>query len=116
MAQYDDLDNKRIFLVGVVSALLVFVTILAVQVLYFAMQEIQSQTKVLQSEYTENVRHLSAQAEALEAPPLVLTGEDRRTIHIPIQDAIAIVADERYPEKKSPDTRGEQTDEQSDEI
>ncbi len=42
MAAYDDLDVKRIFIVGIASVVVTAVTALAVQVLYYSLSEWQN--------------------------------------------------------------------------
>ena len=41
MAAYDDLNVKRIFIVGIVSIVVTAVTALAVQVLYYYLEDVQ---------------------------------------------------------------------------
>lgn len=55
MAAYDDLNAKRIFVVGIASVVVTAVTALAVQVLYYAMaQQQQSETQAASSYARQN--------------------------------------------------------------
>ena len=54
MAQYDDLNTRQIWIVGIISAVLTGITVLAVQVLYYAMLGIQ-QDNMAEAEYTTSI-------------------------------------------------------------
>ena len=51
MAAYDDLDVKRIFVVGIASVVVTAVTALAVQVVYYTMAEQQKAETAAASNY-----------------------------------------------------------------
>jgi hypothetical protein len=61
MAQYDDLPIKRITVVSLVSIAVTIVTILAVQVLYFGMQNYVNESKVADGRYFESEEILASQ-------------------------------------------------------
>ena len=50
MAAYDDLNVSRIWTVGIISVIVTAVTALAVQVLYYALVQWQSEAKIGQSD------------------------------------------------------------------
>lgn len=62
MANYDDLNNKRIFGVGILSVIVVAVAALAVQVLYYWMVRIQEDHTASMSSYARSSRVLSEQS------------------------------------------------------
>ncbi|XZE52476.1 hypothetical protein SH139x_004171 [Planctomycetaceae bacterium SH139] len=87
MAQYDDLNTRQIWIVGIISAVLTGITILAVQVLYYAMLGLQ-QDSMAEAEYTSSIRQLQMQTEQINS-----LGRDAEagTIHIPIDDAMDLL-------------------------
>lgn len=62
MAAYDDLNGKRIAAISVISILVTAVTVLAVQVLYFAMAGFVDDQKVRSATYARQNRILDNQA------------------------------------------------------
>ncbi|MCC9642233.1 hypothetical protein LOC71_08100 [Rhodopirellula sp. JC740] len=62
MAAYDDLNVKRIAVISVISILVTAVTVLAVQVLYFAMADIVDTRKVQAASYSRQNTVLSEQS------------------------------------------------------
>lgn len=88
MAQYDDLNTRQIWIAGIVSAVLTGVTVLAVQVLYYALQSRHEAAMSLQSEYTQSVSYIAGQQERLTK-----YGRNAETgaIYIPINQAFEIV-------------------------
>lgn len=85
MADYDDLDDKRIFTVGILSVVVVAVTALAVQVLYYWMVRVQEDSTAAESSYRRENAALVEQTEQLSR-----FGVDPNTaeIRIPIEQAI----------------------------
>ncbi|TWT95019.1 hypothetical protein [Neorhodopirellula pilleata] len=65
MAAYDDLNGKRIATISVISIVVTAVTVLAVQVLYFAMAGYVDDQKVQSSSYLRQNRVLADQAEEI---------------------------------------------------
>ena len=91
MAAYDDLDVKRIFLVGVISLVVLAVTALAVQVISYSMLQWQQESKSAQSNYERQNRILGDQQRQIST-----YGVDPASgnITIPIEEAIKLVAEE----------------------
>ncbi len=65
MAAYDDLNTKRIFLVGIFSIFLVAVTALAAQVLYFSMMQWQHEETAAHSNYGRQNEILQEQSDEI---------------------------------------------------
>lgn len=65
MASYDDLDTNRIFTVGIFSVVVTAVTALAVQVVYYALEQSQKEIKSAQSNYGRQNRILAAQSDEI---------------------------------------------------
>ncbi|TWT67149.1 hypothetical protein [Allorhodopirellula solitaria] len=65
MAAYDDINGKRLALVSVISIVVTAVTVLAVQVIYFAMADLVDSEKIRNSAYTRSNLVLEAQSEQL---------------------------------------------------
>ncbi len=88
MAQYDDLNVPRIATVGVISIVVVAVTALAVQVMYYALAEWQDSAKSAQSEYRRENMVLAEQKEQIST-----YGVDEQTgrVTIPIDQAMELV-------------------------
>lgn len=88
MADYDDLNNKRIFGVAILSVVVVAVTALAVQVLYFWMVRIQEDHTASMSSYARSSRVLSEQSAEIAD-----FGVDESTgnLKMPIEKAIELV-------------------------
>lgn len=88
MAQYDDLNSRQIWVVGIVSAALTAITIFAVQVLYFALLDRHNEVKLRNSEYTISNGYLAEQNAELNS-----YGRDDETgaVRIPIQRAMELV-------------------------
>ena len=92
MAAYDDLNNKRIFGVAILSIVVVAVTALAVQVLYYWMVRLQQDQTAAQSNYARSNRVLSEQTAEIER-----YGVDPGTgkLTLPIDQAIQKVVQEK---------------------
>ena len=97
MAQYDDLNGKRIFIVGILSVVVVIVTALAVQVLYFGLVQMQEEAKSQATNYRRQNEVLSKQADEISSYGV---DPDTGKITIPIDAAIKKIAGE----KKTPST------------
>lgn len=97
MAHYDDLDTKQIWTVGLVSAVLTGVTILAVQVLYFALLNSFESSKLADTEYTSSIQHI-----ALQKQRLASYGVDPETkkFHMPIDRAMKLFVQEQAETEK----------------
>ena len=99
MAAYDDLNVKRIFIVGIVSIVVTAVTALAVQVLYYYLDEVQQARTSENSSYTRQNNALKAQTEDISRPQ----GVDAETgnLVIPIENAMSVIISESETRKKS---------------
>jgi len=92
-AAYDDLNVRSIALVGGVGAVLVFVAIVAVQVIYFRYNEAEHQDKVLAVPNRQANETLAAQLARLEkAGPGADAAKDEKSI--PVEEAMALVVAE----------------------
>ena len=65
MAAYDDLDVKRIFVVGIASVVVTAVTALAVQVVYYAMAQQQKSETAAASNYARQLSILKEQKDEI---------------------------------------------------
>ncbi|MEM9367909.1 MAG: hypothetical protein AAGD07_18100 [Planctomycetota bacterium] len=90
MAAYDDLNTGRIAVVSVISVVVVAVTVLGVQVLYFAMADAVDSRKQAQSDYRRQNRELESQLESVSR-----YGVDEATgnIVVPIDTVISEMAE-----------------------
>ena len=89
MAAYDDLDVKRIFVVGIASVVVTAVTALAVQVVYYAMAQQQKTETAAASNYARQLSILKEQKDEISTYGVdELTGK----LVIPVEDAIEIIA------------------------
>ena len=91
MAAYDDLNIPRITAISVISIVVTAVTVLAVQVLYFAMAEAVDSRKVKSASYTRQNRILNQQADEVSR-----YGVDPETgkVVIPISEAMQQILEE----------------------
>lgn len=91
MAAYDDLDVKRIFLVGIISVVVTAVTALAVQVTYFWLVQWQDAETAAASNYQRQQTILAEQTQEIST-----YGVDEQTgnIIIPIDKAIELMVSE----------------------
>jgi hypothetical protein len=85
MAQYDDLPIQRITVVSIVSIAVTVVTILAVQVLYYGMQNYVNTGKSALGRYTESDEILAGQRAAISR--FGVNDSDARFV-IPIEQAM----------------------------
>jgi sortase (surface protein transpeptidase) len=98
MAAYDDLNVKRIFVVGIASIVVTAVTALAVQVLYYSMAEWQKSETQAASNYTRQNQILRQQLEQVS-----VYGVDEATgnIVIPVDKAIELMISEKSKSETS---------------
>ncbi len=89
MAAYDDLNVKRIFVVGILSVVVTAVTALAVQVVYYSLQQWQASETQAASNYARQNAILQEQEEQVS-----VYGVDAETgnIVIPVKKAIELMA------------------------
>ncbi|HBJ34873.1 MAG TPA: hypothetical protein DDZ51_08940 [Planctomycetaceae bacterium] len=85
MAQYDDLPIQRITVVSIVSIAVTVVTILAVQVLYYGMQNYVNTGKSALGRYTESDEVLASQRASISR--YGVNDSDARFV-IPIEQAM----------------------------
>ncbi|EMB16276.1 hypothetical protein [Rhodopirellula europaea] len=85
MAAYDDLNVKRIAVISVISILVTAVTVLAVQVLYFAMADIVDGRKVQSASYTRQNAVLAEQSDEISRYGV---DPDTGNVTIPVEDAM----------------------------
>lgn len=91
MANYDDLNTKQIFIVGIGSVAVTVVAILAAQYIYFLLLDNHQEILQAESSYRRQNTILAEQSEEISkygADPL--TGN----VTIPIADAMKLVAKE----------------------
>jgi hypothetical protein len=112
MAAYDDLNAKRIFVVGIASVVVTAVTALAVQVLYYSMAQRQKLDTQAASSFGRQKAVLEQQLEQISN-----YGVDENTgnIVIPVEKAIeTMVADYSENDAESEADSGEtQNDKES---
>lgn len=97
MAAYDDLNVKRIFAVGFLSVFVLAVTTLAVQVMYYAMLDIQKAETSAESDYRRQNMILDEQTAEISNYGV---NPDTGNVVIPIDQAIELMVKET--ESKSP--------------
>lgn len=92
MAQYDDLNTRQIWIVGILSVVLTAITILAVQVLYYALLTRHEQLVSERSDYSEGNGYITTQTQWISS-----YGRDPETgeVRIPIQTAIDLMVEEK---------------------
>jgi len=92
MAAYDDLNAKRIYVVGILSVLVTIVAALAVQVVYFWMVDMQTTETAAESDYRRQNQILAEQQAEISTYGVdPLTGN----IVIPIGKAIDLMVDQQ---------------------
>ena len=99
MADYDDLNIKRIFNVGILSVVVTAVTALAVQVLYYSLLQWQESETRAASNYQRQNRILDEQKQQISN-----YGVDEQTgnITIPIDKAIELMVGENSKNVSNP--------------
>ncbi|QEG40717.1 hypothetical protein [Roseimaritima ulvae] len=97
MASYDDLNNRQIFTVAILSAALTFITILACQVVYFALAERQEEEKLKQGQYTQGNSVLTSQSDSLNHYGV---NEDTGQIQVPVDVVMTQFANQSDSDNK----------------
>lgn len=92
MAAYDDLDGKRIAGISVISILVTAVTVLAVQVLYFAMAGWVDSQKVDTSTYARQNKILAEQVEEVSSFGI---DSDNGNVIVPVEKVIETMVAEQ---------------------
>tara|TARA_E500000305_G_C4016109_1_gene235718 strand:- start:841 stop:1200 length:360 start_codon:yes stop_codon:yes gene_type:complete len=85
MARYDDLYTGTITLVGIISAVITFVIIVAAQVLYYQFQTIEHQRKNIDAPLVLTENALKVQSEELNSYSWI--DREKGTVSIPIEKA-----------------------------
>jgi hypothetical protein len=106
MAQYDDLPIQRITVVSIVSIAVTVVTILAVQVLYYGMQNYVNAGKSAAGRYTESDDILAGQRAAISR--YGVNDSDARFV-IPIEQAMKEVVRKASGKNESATQKSEET-------
>ena len=110
MAQYDDLNTPRIATVGVISVVVVAVTALAVQVMFYALAEWQDSAKSASSDYRRENLVLAEQKEQISTYGVnVNTGR----VTIPIDKAMEMVVNEHENQHKKADASSHSTNDET---
>ncbi|MGB1708811.1 MAG: hypothetical protein ACPHF4_13355 [Rubripirellula sp.] len=99
MAAYDDLNVKRIFIVGIASVVVTAVTALAVQVLYYYLDDMQKARTSENSSYTRQNNALISQIAEITEPQGV--NAETGNLTIPIENAMSIIISESEAREKS---------------
>ena len=89
MAAYDDLNVKRIFIVGIASVVVTAVTALAVQVLYYYLDDVQQARTSENSRYTRQNNALKSQTAEITEPQGV--NAETGNLIIPIESAMSVI-------------------------
>jgi len=106
MAQYDDLPIQRITAISIVSIAVTVVTVLAVQVMYFGMQNYVSSGKVATGRYTESDEFLDSQRAAISR--FGVNETDARFV-IPIEQAMKQIVREASGKNENVPAKTEET-------
>lgn len=85
MAQYDDLHTGTITVVGIISAVLTFVIIVAAQVLFYQYRTLESLRKEVDVPITQSDNILDQQREALNSYRWI--DQEKGIVAIPIDQA-----------------------------
>ena len=89
MAAYDDLNVPRIAVISVLSVVTTAVTILAIQVLYYAMAQYVDSQKIQQATYARPNAILAEQSAEVSQYGI---DEDTGNVTVPVQDVIEKMA------------------------
>lgn len=92
MAAYDDLDGKRILGISVISILVTAVTVLAVQVLYYAMAGWVDSQKVESATYARQNKVLAEQIEEVSSFGI---DNDTGNVIVPVEKVIETMVAEQ---------------------
>ncbi len=106
MAAYDDLNVKRIFVVGIASVVVTAVTALAVQVLYYSLVQWQQSETSAASDYRRQNRILEEQSQTISSYGV---DEETGNIRIPIDKAIELIVSEKGKSPQPSDSTQHQT-------
>lgn len=106
MAQYDDLPIQRITVISIVSIAVTVVTILAVQVLYYGMQNYVNATKSASGRYTDSDEFLEGQRASISR--FGVNDADARFV-IPIEQAMKDVVRKASGKNESSAQQSEET-------
>lgn len=93
MARYDDLHTGTIAVVGVVSAILTFVIIGAVQVLYFEFTQLEYERKVVEAPLVGTDQKVNQQTDELNHYSWI--DSEAGSVSIPISQAMSHVLAEQ---------------------
>ncbi len=99
MAAYDDLNVKRIFIVGIASVVVTAVTALAVQVLYYYLDDVQQARTSENSRYTRQNNALNSQTAEITEPQGV--NAETGNLIIPIESAMSVIISDSETREKS---------------
>tara|TARA_Y100000385_G_C12922311_1_gene563129 strand:- start:428 stop:742 length:315 start_codon:yes stop_codon:yes gene_type:complete len=99
MAAYDDLNVKRIFIVGIASVVVTAVTALAVQVLYYYLDDVQQARTSENSRYTRQNNALKSQTAEITEPQGV--NAETGNLIIPIESAMSVIISDSETREKS---------------
>jgi hypothetical protein len=92
MARYDDPNVPMSAVVGILSAILLFVIIVALQALFYTMQEDEFERKVYSQPYEELQRLDAQQLEQLSSYGWV--SEADGVVRIPVERAMELIVEE----------------------
>ena len=112
MAAYDDLNIKRIFIVGIASVVVTAVTALAVQVVYYTMVQQQEAKTLAASSYTRQNDFMNAQRSELSEYGV---NETTGNIVVPVGEVIDLMVGGKADSVSADSSHGseaEQSDEQ----
>ena len=96
MANYDDLNNRQIFTVAIISAVLTFITILACQVVYYALAERIAEQKLQQGRYFQGNNILTSQSDAISQYGV---NEETGQVQVPVEMVMTRLAEQHSSEK-----------------
>lgn len=96
MANYDDLNNRQIFTVAIISAVLTFITILACQVVYYALAERIAEQKLQEAQFFQGNSILTRQSDAISQYGV---NEETGQVQIPVEMVMTRLADQHSSKK-----------------
>lgn|SRR5690554_1879416 len=99
MAAYDDINGKRLVTISVVSVVVTAVTVLAVQVIYFAMADLVDSEKIRNATYTRSNQVLEQQSQELTRYGV---NPENGSITVPVEEIMKkMVADAKNAHNES---------------
>lgn len=99
MAAYDDINGKRLATISVVSVVVTAVTVLAVQVIYFAMADLVDSEKIRNATYTRSNQVVQQQSQELTRYGV---NPENGNITVPVEEIMKkMVADARNAHNES---------------